>query len=98
MKESEVKKAALKVFEEIWKPLLFTKGKLDYKKVRTEMLDLIFIYKQVSTVYCEITGNKLSKPMYYADSILEEYNNQLNDSYENGYEDGQFEAPGGEEK
>lgn len=91
MNKQKTRKETNEAWEKTWKPLLYTKGKLDEKKISKEMKDLIFIYKQVGVVYCEITGNKLSKPMYYADTIIEEYNNQINEAYESGYSDGQDE-------
>ena len=81
----------LKEWESFWKPLLMTKGKFDEKKIIAEMHDLVFIYKQVSEVYCAITGNKLSKPMYYAKTIISEYEEQLQNSYDEGYNDAKQE-------
>ena len=66
-----------KEWREFWKPLLLTKGKFDEKKIKAEMHDLVFIYEQVGEVYCYITGNKLSKPMYYAKTIIDEFETEV---------------------
>ena len=74
-------------WEEYWKPLLYTNKKLDIDKIKNEMMDLIFIYQQVAEVYCHITGGLLSKPNYYAKTIIDEYDNQINKAYEEGIKD-----------
>jgi hypothetical protein len=95
MKRREIEKEWKESWNEIWLPAILTKGKPDLKKIKKEMYDLWFIYRQVGKVYCELTGNKLSKPMYYAETIIQEHENQCNESYENGYTDAQeeFEPP-----
>lgn len=80
-----------KEFLEFWKPLLQTNGKWDEKKIKNELSDLVFIYEQVDEVYCALTGGKLSKPMYYANTIITEYEQQLSDSYDEGYNDAKKE-------
>jgi len=82
------KDEARESFHAIWKPLLYTKGQLDIKKISKEMRDLIFVYTQVAEVYRYITGGLLSKPMYYAGTIISEYEYQLSKSYEEGYDEG----------
>ena len=66
--------------DEYWLPLLKTNGKWDKKKIRNELHDLVFIYKQIGTVYCYITGNKLSKPMYYAQTIMDAHDAVIEDA------------------
>jgi hypothetical protein len=62
-----------------WIPLITDdNGYLDPQKIKNEMQDLIFIYNQVAEVYCYITGNQLSKAMYYADEITTAYDDELN--------------------
>jgi hypothetical protein len=70
-----------KEFDENWQDwldLIIIDGKLDEQKIKNEMRDLVFIYKQVGEVYCYITGNKLSKPMYYANEVITAYEDELN--------------------
>jgi hypothetical protein len=83
---------AEKDFEEIWKPLLMTDNKLDMKKVKNEMIDLIFVYRQVGKVYQHLTGNLLSKPMYYAETIIQKHDEIVQEAYEEGLEEGERET------
>ena len=76
-----------KEWKTFWKPLLLVSGKFNEKKIKNEIHDLAFVYKQVGKVYCVVTGNKLSKPMYYANTIIAEYEEQINNSYDQGYND-----------
>lgn len=85
--EEELNKETERDYESIWKPLLQTNGKWDDKKIRNEMLDLIFVLNQVSEVYCSLTGGKLSKPMYYAKTIIDAYEDQLQEDLQNYKED-----------
>jgi hypothetical protein len=92
MSEQKIEDKIDESWEEIWKPLLYTKGKPDIKKIKNEMHDLIFIYEQVGKVYYALTGGMLSKPMYYADQIISLHEQELEDSYNNGYKDGKEDA------
>ncbi len=71
-------------WQEVWRPLLFTDGVLDEEKIKNEMHDLVYIYKQVGEVYEEITGGKLSKSMYYAKTVIDLYHEQLQKAQEEG--------------
>ena len=89
----EIEKQTQEGWEKVWKPLLYTKGKLDIKKIKNEMHDLIFIYEQVGKVYYDLTGGTLSKPMYYAGEIISLHEQEIEDSYNRGYEDAKEELP-----
>lgn len=67
-------------WEQFWKPLLLTKGQWDEKKIKNELHDLAFIFEQIGEVYMYITAGKLSKPMYYASVIKQEFDQALMDS------------------
>ena len=69
---------------EYWRPLLVTDGVLDDVKIENEMHDLVFIYQQVSEVYEAVTGGNLSKPMYYAKTIIDLYHEQLQKARDEG--------------
>lgn len=62
---------------EFWKPIIYKKGKIDEKQVMKELSDYKFIMEQVPKVYCEITGGLLSKLMYPANVVLEEFNERF---------------------
>ena len=78
---------AKKDFEELWEPLLYANGALDLRKIEAEMGDLIFVHEQIARVYCHITGGLLSKAMYYADVVIDQYNDQIQKAYDEGYAD-----------
>ena len=84
---------AEKDFKDIWEPLLYTNGSLDPKKIKDEMGDLIFVHEQISRVYDHITGGLLSKAMYYADVIIDQYNDKIQEAYDEGYADALKEKP-----
>jgi hypothetical protein len=90
-REKETEDKWAKAWEKTWKPLIYTDGKLDEQKIKNEMHDLWFIYEQVSLIYSELTGGMLSKPMYYADQIIGFHDQKIEDSYNEGYEDGKAE-------
>ena len=68
-----MKKTDKKIKEniEFWKDLVYTKGKLDEKKVMNELSDYSFMLEEVPKVYMAVAG--LSKPNYYADTIITEF-------------------------
>jgi hypothetical protein len=70
-----------------WKPFLQTNGKWSERKIKNELSDLVFIYKQVGKVYMELTGGLLSKPMYYADEIIAKNEEQLDEAVNQFKED-----------
>ena len=73
-----------KEFKKFWKPLLKTKGKWDEKKISNELQDLVFIFEQIGEVYCHITGGLLSKPMYYSNTIISHYDDEITKAFEEG--------------
>lgn len=78
-------------WEELWleyRGLLMTDGKYDESKIKNELHDLVFVMTQVGKVYNGLTGGILSKPMYFADVILNLNEDQITESYNSGYEDG----------
>ena len=49
----------------------------DERKIKNELHDLDFVVDQIGKIYCELTGGLLSKPMYHAETILEEHNERF---------------------
>ncbi len=68
-----------KVYEDYWKDLVEKGGVLDKDAVMRELSDYEFMLDQVPIVYCEVTGNRISKPNTYAFEVI----NQFNELYEN---------------
>ena len=64
---------------QFWKPLIYTNGKIDEKKVMNELADFYFIMKEVPKVYLEITGGLLSKLKYPAETVLSEFHEKFLD-------------------
>lgn len=62
-----------KDYEEFWKDVVESNGVLDIDKVKRELFDYHFVMKNVSEVYMAVTGGKLSKPNYYAETIITEF-------------------------
>ena len=58
------------IYEEFWKPLIETDGKLDMELLRKELYDFYIVIEEVSKVYCHITGNQISKPLTSADAVI----------------------------
>lgn len=79
-----------KVYKDFWKEIVTTDGKLDLEKVKAELFDYSFMLEQVPKVYCEVTGNSISKPNTYADSVISCFNDHIqtliNDEIENNAE------------
>ena len=59
--------------DKFWKDLIYTKGKIDEKKVLNELSDFYYIMQQVPQVYVAITGGLLSKLMYPAETVIGEF-------------------------
>jgi len=58
---------------DFWKGIVYKDGKLDEEQVMKELSDYSYVMQQVSMVYCEITDNRMSKPLYHADDVIGEY-------------------------
>lgn len=65
------------LFEKFWKPILFKDGKLNMDQLKKELCDYYFIIDQVPKVYDYVTGGKVSKPNTYADAVIGEYENYI---------------------
>lgn len=88
LEHQKAKTEAEEDYEKIFKPLIMTNGQFDAVKIKNEMLDLIFCTNQVSKVYMALTGDKLSKHMYYADVIIGLHECEIDEAYERGHKDG----------
>jgi hypothetical protein len=79
-------------WEEFWLPLLINDlGELDKRLIKNEIHDLHFIYEQIDKVYTALTGGKLSKLMYYADTIIKLHEQEVQDAYDEGYNEAKKE-------
>ena len=58
------------IYNEFWKSIVEKDGKLNIEQVKKELADYYFVMKQVPKVYSHITGGKLSKIMYEAETVI----------------------------
>lgn len=66
------------VWEKFWKNILIDdNNQIDVKQLKKELYDYHFILDNVSKVYCEVTGDRLSYPNYSSDIVIREYNNNM---------------------
>ena len=59
-----------KTYREFWKPLVEKDGELDKDRVMRELHDFHFVIENVSKVYCELTGGRISKPNTSAEDVI----------------------------
>jgi hypothetical protein len=55
--------------DEFWSKVVYPDG-MTAEHVRAELADFNFIIEQLPKVYCHITGDRLSKHMYSADTVI----------------------------
>ena len=65
-----------------WKDIIYRDGKIDEEQVLKELSDFYYVMKQVPRIYCHITGGKLSKVMYSAETIIAESNDYQQKCFE----------------
>jgi hypothetical protein len=71
---SDIERAEIeKVWQEFWADLVAPDGTVDVDQVKKELHDYAFMLREVPKVYCELTGNRLSKPHYDADVVIREH-------------------------
>ena len=68
-----------KTYEEFWKPIVEKNGVVDFEQVKKELQDYRILLENVPKVYCEVTGGKLSYANYSAETIIQEYEDHLNE-------------------
>lgn len=69
------------VYDEFWKDIVENPdGTLDVDAVKRELADFRHMIREVPLVYDHVTGGMLSKPNYYASSVIsaaDEYTERL---------------------
>ena len=77
-KEATTEKASPEVeanWNRIWKEICMTEdGQINLEQIKRELFDFSFIMHEVATVYCHITGNRMSKPNYHANTVIDVMN------------------------
>lgn len=63
------------IYDEFWKEIIEEKdGKLDIEQIKKELADYSFMLHEVPKVYCEVSGNRISKPNTYAFEVIGQFN------------------------
>lgn len=63
-----------KTWNEFWKDIVCNEdGSINVEQVKKELSDYYFILEQVPKVYTHITNGLLSKPNYYAKTVIDEF-------------------------
>ena len=65
-------KTYMQTYEDFWKELVETDDKLDLHKVARELSDYFMVLDNVSEVYCNVTGDRVSKPNTLAGAVIAE--------------------------
>ena len=68
------------VFQEFWADIVCNEdGSINMEQVKKELSDYSFMLDEVPKVYSEVTGGLLSKPNYYAESVLSVFRERFED-------------------
>lgn len=66
------------VWQEFWKDIVCDEsGNINLEQLKKELYDYSIVLDEVPRVYCEITGNLLSKPFYSAEVVLSAFMDNL---------------------
>jgi hypothetical protein len=70
------------VWQSFWKDICENAdGTLNIEQIKKELADYKVCLDEVSKVYDDITGGRLSKPLYKAETVLAEYYAKLSEDY-----------------
>lgn len=77
----------LKTWNEFWAAICMKDGAVDMDAVMRELHDFHYVMEEVPKVYCEITGGRLSKVNYPADTVLSVYREHVENLIQESKED-----------
>ncbi len=81
------------LYETFWKVLVEDDaGQLDQQKVMNELHDYHHVMEEASTVYCHITGDRMSKPLYWAHDVIAAADEELEKYREEAAAEALFDA------
>lgn len=69
---------------EFWMPIIAPDGVIQEELVLAELSDFSHIMNEVSAVYDEVTGGKLSKPNYFAHAVIGVYEDRASEEIREG--------------
>jgi hypothetical protein len=67
-----------RIWQDFWVPLVMRDGVLDLEQVKRELADCYTLIMNVPKVYCEVTGNRISKPLTDPDAVIGEFEEYVN--------------------
>ena len=80
-------------YNEFWKEIVENPdGTLNKEQIMKELADFSVLIGNISKIYCYMTGNMVSKPMVHAEVIIQLCEEQLQESYDRGYQDGKADG------
>ena len=72
-----------KVWENFWKEIVCRPdGEIDIDQLKLELFDYYVIFSEVSKVYDELTGSRISKPNTYAYEVISRANEYMEELWE----------------
>lgn len=73
------------VWQDFWRPIVCKdeESEVDMEQVKRELYDWYIAMNEVSKVYCEITGNMISKPHTKSEVVIEKADEHYKDLYQN---------------
>lgn len=83
-------------YDRDWRSIIEPDGRLDWDTLKRELHDFSFLMQQASEVYCEVTGNRLSKTNYFASAVISVYNEQLDELIDEAIKEAATDAGGTE--
>lgn len=63
-------------FDENWRSLLYPNGELDVEEMKGDLNDYWTLMEEASSVYCHVTGGKISKTTTCASAVISEADNE----------------------
>lgn len=87
-----MKKIELENYEECWNSfwkdiIVDENGDIKLDQLKRELADYSMIIENVSTVYCELTNSRMSKPHYHASSVISCVNSVQEEYVEDWFKD-----------
>ena len=83
-----IDRAVIDNYESVWKEIIENPdGSLKKEQVMKELHDFSVLIGNLSKIYTYMTGSIVSKPMVDAHIIIDLCAEQLQESYDRGYED-----------
>jgi len=80
--EYEMSEEVNKVYNDFWKNIIERDGKVDMDAVKCELHDYSILLNNVPSVYCHVTGSRISKPNTFAFEVEQAADEYYQDLYD----------------